>query len=245
MSTALDYVTEALQELRVVGAVDPPTPEDAALGLVILNRILDDWNADKKGVYAWNFAPFTFTPNLDPHTIGPTGTFAATSRPQKIYGANLIDSTVTPNVSSTISIVDAQWWLRQVIPTLTTTWPTNLYYQPDYPNGSLYFWPIPAIAYGVELQIPIVLAAVTLVSTISLPPGYHSALVLTLAEEMAAAMKSDLSGMTVQKARKARARIFDANGETFRLKTRDSGMPQAGESGSRTGFNYHSRSWGS
>lgn len=244
MPTGLDYVTESLQELGVVGAVDPPSPEDAALGLNKLNRIFDNWNADKKGVYAWNFAPFTLTPNLSPHTIGPTGaTFAATVRPSKIYGASLVLNNVTPNVNVPIRVVDEQWWLDQDVPDLATTMPTDLYYSPTWPNGSLYFWPVPTVAYGVELLIPIVLAEVTLASAMSLPPGYHDALVLTLAEDLAAPMKIDLSPVTAAKARRARARIFDANDPTVRLATRDAGMPSVGETSTRTNFNYHNRSW--
>lgn len=239
-----DYTTEALRELGVIGAVDAPAPEDSALMLGIMNRILDDWNADKKGVYAWDFLAFTLTPNLSPHTIGPTGTFVVNSRPQQIVGASLVLNNVTPNVSCDIRIVDSQWWQGQTIPDLATSIPTDLFFDPQWPNGNLYFWPVPTVAYGVQLQVPILLNQVTLISTISLPPGYHSALVLTMAEQGANSLKVDLSPVTAMQARRARARIFDANDETPALVTRDAGIPQSGETGSRTSFNYLSRTWG-
>src|SRR5438045_3558457 len=86
--TASDYVTEALQALGVVGAIDPPTPEDANVGLGLLNRICDNLNVDRKAAYAYEALAFTLTPNLSPHTIGPSSEtptwVVSVNRPQSI-----------------------------------------------------------------------------------------------------------------------------------------------------------------
>lgn len=249
--TYSDWIAEAMVEIGVVNAVDPPLPEDSALGLKKINRIFDNWNAEKAGVWAYNFDSFTLSPNVQPHTIGlaaNTPTFAVPNvRPNKIYGAMLVLNTVTPAVNIPINIVSHQWWLNQTIPTLATSIPTDLYYQPDWPNGSLFFWPVPTIAYGVLLEIPVSLVQGTLQTAISAPPGYKDAVVLTLAEDLLNPMKVELSPtrlqMLTRKARQARARIFAANDITPSLATQDAGMPSARETGERTTFNYRNRSW--
>lgn len=239
--TGQDYVVAALRELGVLNAVDPPSPEDAAMMLGLMNRIFDDWNADEKGVYAWDFAPFTLTPNLSPHTIGPTGTFVVDSRPSIIYGASLVLNNVTPNVNTRIGVRSRQWYLNLGVPDLATTIPTDLYYDPQWPNGDLFFWPVPTVAYGVQLLVPVLLSEVELITAISMPPGYRSALELTMAEQGAPSLKVPLSPETQRNARLARARIFDVNTGTVSLRTADAGMPT---SGTPNTFNYLTRQSG-
>ena len=223
--TALDVVTSALQELGVTNAVDPPSAEDAALVLGKLNRILDNWNAEREAVYAETFPLFTLTPNLSPHTIGPSGTFVTVQRPVSLDGAQLLIS----GIRYPIYVRDVDWWQAQGLKTVTSTIPTNVYYDPTWPNGSLYFHLIPSAAYQVELRLRTVLATpVTLTTAFSMPPGYEDALTLTTAEQSAAALKVPLAQTTLRSAEKARARIFNNNLQIPRLATRDAGLPGGG-----------------
>lgn len=236
-------IKDALLELGVVRPAETPTADQSVVSLRILNRILDDWNADERAVYNVSFSEFTFTPGLQPHTIGPAGntpTFTYTIRPERIVGANVLLDTVSPTVKVPINIRDDSWWLNLPVPGIETVFPTDLYYSPEWPLGKIYFWPIPSTAYGVQLELYAILSSVLISDTISLPPGYQSALTLSLAEELVNIQGCNPAIVASIQARagKARARIFDINDETLRIQTQDSGMPKV--SVNRATFNYRS-----
>lgn len=240
--TVTAILTAALAELRVVGAADVPAAEDQDLALTIFNELLEAWNADHRAVYADVFTSFTLTPNLQPHTIGlaantPTWT-VTTNRPETIDGANLVLTNVTPNVRVPLTLRAAAWWLGQSVQGLTAAIPTDLYYKPSWPNGSVYLWPVPTTAYQVELQTRALLASVALTETLTLPPGYQQALRLTLAELLAPSFGVPVSPTTTTEARKARARIFDAHDDIPRL---DSDAPSSAGAG---GFDYYTGTTG-
>lgn len=211
---ARDICTAALQEFGGIGATDAPSNEDATFVLGKLNRLLDTWNADRGAVYAAAFATYNLTPNLSPHTIGPTGTFVVGQRPVSIDDAGLVLNNVTPNVRLPIRIRTDQWWAAQTVKSLATDVPTDLYYEADWPNGSLFFWPVPDLNYQVELRTRIVLAQLGLNDAFSLPPGYWDAITLTLAETLVDAYGKQMPGSLPARAAKARMLIQSNNQQT-------------------------------
>jgi len=223
--TAGDLCADALREIGVLNAVDPPSGEDAAFVLSKLNRILDNLNAERQAVYESVFATYTLTPALQPHTIGPTGTFVVTQRPVTIEAANLVDTTVTPNVRIPLTLRDDAWWASVAVQGLTGTYPTDLVYSPGWPNGELTLWPVPTTALGLELQSRLVLAEVALTTTFSMPPGYRDMLILTLAEDCIGAYGRPVPSMLPSRAAAARHRVNVNNVQIPVLQTQDSGMP--------------------
>lgn len=236
MSTSVsDFLTAALAEIRAVRAGDVPSPEDMALALALFNELLDSLNQQGRALYTVGFSTFTLTPALQPHTIGVAGnspTFTvATSRPMAIHGANLI---LANNIRTSLRLRDDEWWLNVRARSVVSAVPTDLYYSPDYPNGSLYLWPVPTTAYGIELETATLLAAVALADTFTLPPGYQRMLRLTLAEDLAPAFGQTVNPSTAERARQARMVVFAGNVAAPTGHTRDGGMP--GVRGGR--FNY-------
>lgn len=226
-----DLITDALTEIRVARAGDVLSPEDQALGLLRLNRILDRLNLDEGGVWTVNFQTFTITPNLQPHTIGPTGTWTVPRRPQRIVGANLVLNTSTPNVLFPIRIVDDQWWLQQPVPALSTAIPEALYYSPDWTqdgtpdNGSCYFWPVPNTAYDIRLELAVTLAPTTVTETFSLPPGYQELLTLMLAEDLSGSFGQPVTPDLARRVSQSKAAVLSRNVRPIAVASRDSGMP--------------------
>jgi hypothetical protein len=231
-------LTDSLNELNVLGQGEAISADLAAFVLGRFNQLLDNWNAEREAVFVEKFDTFTFIANQQDYTIGPSGAdfTTATNRPVSIEAANVILNNVTPNVQNPINLRDYQWWANLTVRSVTTTFPTDLYYAPDWPNGILHFWPKPTIAYGLELVYRNVLSQVALDDTINLPPGYQNALMLTLAEDVATPLSREVPAMTTKKAREARARIFSNNTFTPRLVTQDAGMPS--NSRNRSAFNY-------
>jgi len=233
--TGLTIVRDALLEHGVVQLGTSPAPEDADFVLDKLNRIIDNWNAERGAVYCETLNLFTLIPNHGPHTIGPTGDFVIAQRPVTIErGSLFIDATVQQPIDF---MHDYVWWALQTVPALTSTFPTDAYYEPDWPNGQINFWPIGTGAQTVTLTLRTVLAAITLASTFSLPPGYQDAITLTLAEDIATAYRRAITPTLMQKANEARGRIFANNRIVPMLTTQDSGMPHARPSS----MNYRTR----
>lgn len=232
-----DIVTAALLEMGGIGIDE--TPDDAIMvfGLSKLNIVLDNWNAERAAVYADAFNTYTLTPSLTPHTIGPTGTFVVTSRPQTIDAdPQLLLTSSSPDVGMRITRRDDQWWAEQKVKGLTSAYPTDVYYEHDWPNGKLFFWPVPTTAWDVELKTRVLLAQLTLNTAYAMPPGYKDATILTLAEDLCTPLGKPMPADLAIRASKSRARIFNANGKSRRLITRDAGIPRGGR-GLRT-FNW-------
>lgn len=223
--TASDVVNEACQDAMVLGPGEVLAGDVAANVLSRLNRILDNWNADQKFAYAERSDTFTITPGLNPHTLGPTGTFNYAVRPVTIDSAAVVDTSVSPNIQIPIKLRDWQWYARLASPDTTATYEVSAYYQPDWPNGSLFLWPVPTTAYGINLYSKTVLSQLTLTSTFSLPPGYRDAITLTLAENISMLFEQQPNPLLVQKAAEARRRAFGNNMPALHIATRDSGMP--------------------
>lgn len=249
MPTVSDLLVGALTEIRVARAGDTPSPDDMATMLFLFNEYLDALNADSRAIYTVGFETFTLTPALQPHTIGlvaNTPTFAVSvGRPSRILNANLIlaDNIRVPfrRLNGARGILDDAEWNAILAgaaagqtPTITSAVPTHLYYSPEWPNGSIFLWPVPTTAYGLELETETLLAQMALDDDLSLPPGYQQMLRLTLAELAAPSFGQAVGPRTAQVAAEARARVWANNAEIPNAATRDAGMP----GGSGGGYDY-------
>lgn len=235
--TTLDLLTESLTEINAIQAGETPSPELQAIGLSKIKQVVNNWNADRPFAYADDFLTQTLTPNLSPHTIGPTGTFVVTQRPVSIEGIALILSATgtTPYSYVPLNKRDAGWWQAQSTPTLTTTDPSDFFYNPEALNGEIFFWPTPTIANQVQIHVRKVLDdQLALATTLILPPGYQNALMLTTAEDLSDPLRKLWTPKQAQKALQARNRIQRNNAFPTRMKTQDTGMP--GGPSSRAGI---------
>lgn len=241
--TAGQIITSALLEINAIAAGDIASADDSAIGLQKFNDLLDEWAARK--VYAWTteFGLFTLQAGLSPHLIGPTGTatFVQTQVPVKIVSAAFILNESSGIVDAPIiRIRDHAWWAAQQVKNLTTNVVTDLYYSPDQPNGSLFFWPVPSAGGQVRLEQLVVLAQLAaLATTVILPPGYRQAFTLSLAERLCPAFEKEPSPSLMRSALLARKAIQGNNDQSPRIATADYGMPQTGGSrGRRYDFNW-------
>lgn len=230
-----DLITAALQEINVCPAGDTPSAEDMAFGLNKLNLLLDTWATDESYVYNKDFSTYTLIPNHQPHTIGASGAdFTVTQAPVKIEAASLILTNSAPNVGIPLPIRDADWWADERIKALTSTSPTDLYYSQASPNGKIFLWPIPTIAYKLELETWVVLNQIATIATVlNLPTGYQAALTYSLAESWPAVT---IDPMLIGRAKNARLAVQGVNIASPRMGTVDSGMPVGG--GTRSTWNF-------
>ena len=229
--SARNLIDEAMIAAGQLAQGETASAADASYGLSLLNRMLETWNTRRMNVYAIEFADRTLTPNLNPHLIGPTGStgFVVAQRPVKVPAAQLVLNTSTPNVLLPINIRDKDWYASLGIPALTSTFPTDLYYQPAWPHGKLYFYPVGTVAYAVRLHIWTLLSQLAnLNADVTLPPGYHDVLTFNLALKLCIGQKAP-DAVLVDEARRALAAIQGVNTQAPRISTQDFGMPTSGD----------------
>jgi hypothetical protein len=225
----LTLLTDAAIELGLIDAVGVLEAADQQFMLRKLNRIFDNWNADPDAANVEIYSQFTVTPSLNPQTIGPTSaTWTVTARPDDVIAATLFLSGTSPVIRFPLVKRDQPWWTRNTIQAQPSSLPTSFYYQPTWPNGNFFFWPLCTAGLTVELLTRQLFDTQALAATIGLPFGYQDALILTLAEECAGPFTKPLSPKLELSARQARARIFGKHQAAPTLRTADDGMPGSG-----------------
>lgn len=228
--TVQEILTASLVEINACDAGGTPQAELNDLALQKFNMLIDDWNSQRCAVYHEEFLDdFTIIPNQEICTIGPdSADYTVTQRPVTIDGANVLLDTSDPPVKVPLQIVRYPWWLAQSVPTTTTELPGFLYYEPKFPNGEIRLWPLPTVAYGLELMVRQVLAELAAADTFTMPPGYRTAMILTLAENLSGPLRKPWTPMQARNAQRARARVFANNDLTPAIATQDAGMPRSG-----------------
>jgi hypothetical protein len=185
---------------------EPVPPAAAETCRVLLNQIIDAWNADAGASVAEVFTPFVTTPGLQPHTIGPSGVWVLPVRPVAIDGAALGLS----GGWTTITVhTDPDWWNGRS--PINGGPISDCYYSADLPNGNLYFDGIPLSATPIRVMTRTVLGPVLLTQTIALAPGGELALTLTLQEAIAEPFHATISPALEKRAGQARGKYFKNN----------------------------------
>jgi hypothetical protein len=251
-----DIATDAAIEVNISAPGEIVDPDVLQWIFRKGNYMLDSWATTKKFAYASVFTDYTLPVNLPVQpdgsaaaTIGPApgATYAAVQRPVKILSASAIINNTTPPVLAPISIETNQWWAGVTLPGISSMYPTNLFYNPTFPNGTLYLWPISNTAFGLRLETWVQILQFDSItdpvggpqSSTTVPPGYRAAMMLSLAEMLGGTPSPSLRA----DAAAARAAVFTNNAETANISTLDSGMPGTQEGRRSTTFSYRTRTW--
>jgi hypothetical protein len=237
--TALSIITAAMQEIGALAAGESPSNDDQAWCMQKLQRVIDTFNAKRTMVYANIFSTFTLQASLTPHTIGPTGTFAVAQRPVEIPTIGLILVNTNPaTVEIPLTRRDKDWWADVRVKNLTSSIPTDYYYEPDWPNGSIYFWPVPNAVNNVLLQLRGLYQQLTQpAQTFTMPPAYWDVLIYTLAEAICPSFEREPSPTLLGLKMTALRALEGNNIKSPRGDTGDAGMPGVRSIGE---FNYYS-----
>ena len=231
-TTANAIITQAMIEAGWLAPGESGRPEEVQYCLNLANDEVDLWSAAKKFAYNVNFETFTLQANHQPHTLGPTGDFVYAQRPVKIENAALILQSGSVPVDLPIMVRDDDWWAAQTVKTLATNVPTDLYYSPDVPNGSCYFWPISTVVQQVRLELWEAIGQfATLTTKYDLPQGYKRALELALAAQLDGPNQAAIAG----RLQRAMSLIEGNNMKSPRISIEDSGMGRD----KRPTFNYY------
>ena len=245
----VDLITGALVEIGAHAPGEILQPNDAATGLEELQILIDQINAQRQLIYAVEFDVYTlpiltrlangdFPPvTIGPSSLIPTPNFTIANRPVKLISAAYILASGTSNIDVRMNVRDAQWWAAQTIKDLTSSICTDVYYEPTYPAGSLYFWPVSTIANQVRLEWWTGLAqAVGMTTKLTYPQGYWGFIKFSLAMNLCPSYEREPSPTLLRKYAMAKAAITENNAQAPMIRT-NSGMPNSSPRG-RTDDNF-------
>lgn len=180
-TTALDIITAAMKALGVLAAGETVSSEDAADGLLVLNRVLGSVSAQGVHLFYRPHEALNLIAGDGDYSIGTGGDFN-TARPNRIIQAFIRDA---GNSDHEVKVrpISEYWTLGNK---LSSTRPTRLYYDPTYPTGTIYFNSVPSEAEALHLisEKPLTSLA-SLVTEISLPTEYELAIINRVAINIA------------------------------------------------------------
>jgi hypothetical protein len=184
-TTVLDIISRALRLLTVQATNENPDAPEAQDALRVLNSMIYQWNNEKLALYAMKTELFAVVSGTGAYTIGDGGTWD-TTRPQKIENMFLRDTSSGSNLDFKLEIINNDRYQEIFQKALASTYPRYVFYQADYPLGTINFWPVPSktMSCGVS-QWSLLTAFTGLTDLIILPPGYEMALGYALAYHLA------------------------------------------------------------
>ena len=226
MYTANDIIRAAMRLIQVSAVDTDLTAQELQDGLESLNRMLDSWSADELTLYEVIREQFPLAQGTNPYTIGYGATFN-TSRPMKIVDAYLILNNANIPVSYPMQVLGYDDYNSIRLKTLSTNFPNYLYYQPSFPIGEIYIYPVfapndPATQGPAYINItswkPLDMI-IDPTAYMQYPPGYWEAVVFNLAVRIAEEYQFDIRPTTVQLATSALKRVKRLNQRTVTLQT--------------------------
>ncbi len=249
--STIDIITSALRKLGVLGAGhSAPGGEDTQLGLDTFNEIAEHINLRKRGAFFLRNQNFPFGTSKQSYSIGTAANaadfvVAAGDRPVKLELAQVVDTSVTPNITITNgTVMDYLQYIRVInIPALAMQFPLIVAYQATVPNGTI--WPYPAFPTMTSYQLSLTwwnqfeTVAIADISTpLVLPMGYRRGLPLKLAIALWPSFpkRTDLEELKRQE-RQIWTDLDSLNVAPPNISSTDGIGTQGG------GFDYRSRTW--
>ena len=183
MATAAEILNSALRKIGEFQAGETTASEISTVGRALLNTMLDGWAVERLSVYQISQLSNTWPAATVSRTIGATGNFTNT-RPVKVDSAFFLDS--ASNKYPLIILYSREQYDGFVTPSTASTYPEYLFYDPSYPNGTIYLYPVPSGAVTLKLNVWQTLQSFAgLATDLALPPGYQRAIEFNLAVEWA------------------------------------------------------------
>lgn len=220
MSTPNTWITEAVREAQIIGAMDASAAaEHISVGMSRLNHMFGEWNLSGKLSRFEKMQTFALTAPTQSMTIGTTANSATLQvdtgdRPVKINTANWLIAS-DPEQVIPLKVIQVDQYANIDLPTMEAAYPDRLYYQPKVPNGLIWMWPVPTTTTdSLQLFWWTQWDAVTdstLNTDVPLAPGEEGAIVLSLAERLKRPFQKPYDGDLARDAAKARACLGAVN----------------------------------
>lgn len=183
-ATGQDLITQALKKAGVVGVGQAPTADDNLDAFDELNLMLDEWSADNLMVFTKNDVVFQSTSALS-YTIGPGMQFNC-PRPEQIQYAFARLNGATPQpIDYPLYIIETFEEYNAIVLKDLTTFPRSVFYDGNFPTGTVKFWPNPNSSFELHLGVNQPITELTdPADPFVLPAKYKVAVLYSLAERI-------------------------------------------------------------
>ncbi len=206
MSTIRDLITGSLRLIEEIGAgevAEASACEDARTALCAM---IGSWSIQGDLIYTETTETFTLSSGNRTRTIGPTGNYA-TTRPINISKATITQG----NVSYDLRIVGMSEYAI-ISDKLESGMPEMVYYDANFPDATLTFWPVPDQTYTLTLYCEKPLSEYSSINdTLTVPPGYERAFRFNLACEIAPEYGKQASAQVMKVAIESKLAIINQN----------------------------------
>jgi hypothetical protein len=154
------------------------------LDLVLLRfqNLLDSWQAERLTLFNFTRVTSTLPSGTSTRTIGPTGQIVTTANPVFITAINYVVPGTSPAVETPMGQMDEDAYANLPIKDLSSSLPTEWFFNRGATTGTLTFWPV--VDQAVEIAIYVnfgVGVPATINDTVVGPPGYPEAFMYQLA----------------------------------------------------------------
>ena len=157
------------------------TGTEANDGVDSLNAMLATWAASKLAVPAIVQETFPTVVGQASYTLGESAADVSTVRPDKVLTCYLRAS---DNIDYTVEIIGREKY-NEIWDKNQSYRPYNAYYNPSYPNGTLYFDSKPTAVETAYIDTQKALGVFTIDQTITLPTTYYELIPYQLAIRLA------------------------------------------------------------
>lgn len=184
MATARDLIHRSLRLIHVLDSGEDPTADEANDSLTALNDMLDSMSVPGLYIYATKEDVVSWPAGQESRTIGASGNFNIT-RPTRIEDSTFF--TATSGEDYPLKILRSRAAYSGIYDKdISTDFPEFLYYEPSFPLGKLFIWPVPSVSLSISLHSQEQLTQLTTLDTaLSIPPGYKELLTALLCARLA------------------------------------------------------------
>lgn len=220
LTTPQRIISFALRAIGVLGTGQTALPEDYEDAFSALNAMLAQWTQQRWLVYRLIDVAKVSTGAIS-YTVGPGADFD-TPRPDRLEAAFFRQyvSSQPNKVDFPLRLIQAREEYNRIALKDLTSWPTAIWYDPAFPIGVVYPWPVPqASIYEIHLTLKVLLAEFSsYVQSLNMPSSCIRAVWTNLSLELSliypgSVVSPNLAGV----ARAALQTIRDSNMQIPRL----------------------------
>lgn len=214
---ASDLITDALVELGgVIAAGDPLTTVDGAMGLRVLNRLIDSSNINRGNIFTERVDTWNTVIGQQQYTIGidPAGLLTPNLnavRPIRLTRANLLLTSGSNTVRRKIELLTDPQWRSKAVQNVSGM-PIELYNDGANPLSTYWIYMVPDQVYAFETYSWQQFAQIAALTTVvQIPAGYQEYWTLGLAIRCASPFGKEPKATTLAMYAEARADVMRLN----------------------------------
>jgi hypothetical protein len=211
--SANDIINSALRLIKALATGEIPTATESADALLILNDMVDSWNADRLMIYTISRNVFDLVSGQQTYTCGDGGNFNM-QRPASIqtYTVISLQNPAQP-LELPLDVYTDVAWAGVPVKNIQSSLPTAVYDDGGFPFRNISYWCVPNVG---SLQAGIyswqaVNRFLDLTTKYSFPPAYLKALRYNLAVDLAPEFGATVPDAVASQALQTKAAIKSIN----------------------------------